>query len=407
MPSTGYVELRCRSAFSFLRGASLPEDLIERAAALGHDTLALSDRRRRLRSAALLHRRAAGRRARPGRRGDRRRGRGHSGAPGRGSHRLREPLPPAHRRSGRPSQGRRAGDLEQLEEHAAGLHCLAGGAEGPLARTAGDAGPPRSAAGLFPDRLAVDVHRHHERAGERLARRLADSPPRAACPSSPPTTCATPRPPAGRCSTSSPACAPRPRSTRPAAACSATPSAISRRPPRWRRCSATARRRRRHAPHRRALRVHARRPRLSLPRLPAAAGRDADRLPARAHRRRRARALGTITPRIRAPARRTSSRSSSKLDLAGYFLIVWDIVRFCRERGILCQGRGSAANSRGVLRARHHRRRSHRHGAALRALPLRGARRVARHRPRPAERRSARGGHPVRLPALRASAAPR
>ncbi|HUE31272.1 MAG TPA: error-prone DNA polymerase, partial [Verrucomicrobiae bacterium] len=32
-------------------------------------------------------------------------------------------------------------------------------------------------------------------------------------------------------------------------------------------------------------------------------------------------------------------------DLAGYFLIVWDIVRFCRERGILCQGRGSAANS--------------------------------------------------------------
>src|SRR6185503_377050 len=35
----------------------------------------------------------------------------------------------------------------------------------------------------------------------------------------------------------------------------------------------------------------------------------------------------------------------AKLDLAGYFLIVWDIVRFCRERGILCQGRGSAANS--------------------------------------------------------------
>src|SRR5207245_388159 len=34
-----------------------------------------------------------------------------------------------------------------------------------------------------------------------------------------------------------------------------------------------------------------------------------------------------------------------RLDLAGYFLIVWDIVRFCRERRILCQGRGSAANS--------------------------------------------------------------
>jgi len=34
-----------------------------------------------------------------------------------------------------------------------------------------------------------------------------------------------------------------------------------------------------------------------------------------------------------------------KLDLAGYFLIVWDLVRFCREQNILLQGRGSAANS--------------------------------------------------------------
>ena len=34
-----------------------------------------------------------------------------------------------------------------------------------------------------------------------------------------------------------------------------------------------------------------------------------------------------------------------KLDLAGYFLIVWDIIRFCREHNILGQGRGSAANS--------------------------------------------------------------
>ncbi len=34
-----------------------------------------------------------------------------------------------------------------------------------------------------------------------------------------------------------------------------------------------------------------------------------------------------------------------KLGLAGYFLIVWDIVEFCRREGILVQGRGSAANS--------------------------------------------------------------
>jgi error-prone DNA polymerase len=34
-----------------------------------------------------------------------------------------------------------------------------------------------------------------------------------------------------------------------------------------------------------------------------------------------------------------------RLDLAGYFLIVWDIVNFCRHHDILVQGRGSAANS--------------------------------------------------------------
>ena len=33
------------------------------------------------------------------------------------------------------------------------------------------------------------------------------------------------------------------------------------------------------------------------------------------------------------------------LHLEGYFLIVWDLVRFCREENILVQGRGSAANS--------------------------------------------------------------
>jgi error-prone DNA polymerase len=33
------------------------------------------------------------------------------------------------------------------------------------------------------------------------------------------------------------------------------------------------------------------------------------------------------------------------LEYGGYFLTMWEIVRFCREHGILCQGRGSAANS--------------------------------------------------------------
>ncbi len=34
-----------------------------------------------------------------------------------------------------------------------------------------------------------------------------------------------------------------------------------------------------------------------------------------------------------------------ELDYCGYFLTMWEIVRYCREQSILCQGRGSAANS--------------------------------------------------------------
>jgi error-prone DNA polymerase len=51
---------------------------------------------------------------------------------------------------------------------------------------------------------------------------------------------------------------------------------------------------------------------------------------------------------IRIRARRQIDRELAlieKLDLAGYFLIVWDIVDFCRSQNILVQGRGSAANS--------------------------------------------------------------
>jgi error-prone DNA polymerase len=35
----------------------------------------------------------------------------------------------------------------------------------------------------------------------------------------------------------------------------------------------------------------------------------------------------------------------ARLGFAGYFLIVWDLVQFCKSRDILIQGRGSAANS--------------------------------------------------------------
>jgi error-prone DNA polymerase len=41
---SAYTELRCRSAFSFLTGASQPEELVDRAAALDYPALALGDR---------------------------------------------------------------------------------------------------------------------------------------------------------------------------------------------------------------------------------------------------------------------------------------------------------------------------------------------------------------------------
>ncbi|MBZ5550486.1 MAG: error-prone DNA polymerase [Acidobacteriia bacterium] len=57
---------------------------------------------------------------------------------------------------------------------------------------------------------------------------------------------------------------------------------------------------------------------------------------------------GRASSELKNRARRQIERELGlieKLDLPGYFLIVWDLVRFCREQNILVQGRGSAANS--------------------------------------------------------------
>jgi error-prone DNA polymerase len=53
-------------------------------------------------------------------------------------------------------------------------------------------------------------------------------------------------------------------------------------------------------------------------------------------------------PGLHARAKLQSERELElieKLGFEGYFLIVWDIVRFCKDNNILIQGRGSAANS--------------------------------------------------------------
>ena len=68
-PTRMYIELHTSSAFSFLDGASLPEALVERAAALGYPAIGLLRSRRRLRRTAPSHCREACRPERDHRRG--------------------------------------------------------------------------------------------------------------------------------------------------------------------------------------------------------------------------------------------------------------------------------------------------------------------------------------------------
>ena len=96
----------------------------------------------------------------------------------------------------------------------------------------------------------------------------------------------------------------------------------------------------------------------------------------------------------------TSSTSSSTSGFPGYFLVVWDLVEFCRRNDIFCQGRGSAANSAvcyalGITKAD-----AVSLGLLFERFLSTRARRPARHRHRHRER-SPGGGDPVRLRAPR------
>ena len=127
----------------------------------------------------------------------------------------------------------------------------------------------------------------------------------------------------------------------------------------------------------------------------------------------------------RASPRRCASRSThelqliEQLDFPGYFLALWDIVRFARERGILCQGRGCAANSAvcyalqitaidpvrmGLLFERFlsmERKRAAGHRRRLRARAPRGGAPVRLREARPGPRRHGVRGHLLPRPARR------
>jgi len=348
-----FVELRCRSAFSFLEGASNPEDLVACAAELGHGTLSLADRDGvygipRFHAAAV----AAGLRSilgaslaigpRP--------------APLRDD-RAREPIrlgllvesPRGWRNLCRLltlaqadlPKGEARASWQQLEEHAAGLCALVDGDPGlearALDRTLGVFGRTRThvavarslergavraerrAAGLAEARRIPVVASGDVRHARPADRRLLDA-----------LTCLRHKTTLDRAGRLLPSNAERHLKT---------PAAVAERfadRPDWVR----------------ATRAVAERCGFGLthlgyrfPTFPVPSGQtQASLLRTLTLAGARERYGTPLPPRVRRQIERELALVA-RLELDGYFLIVWDIVRFARESGILAQGRGSAANS--------------------------------------------------------------
>jgi error-prone DNA polymerase len=343
-----YVELRCRTAFSFLEAASLPEDLVDRAAALGYDVIGVGDRdgvyaAPRTFTAA----RRAGLRALVGADVTIGEGRLYLLAAERTGYRNLCRLITTGKLRAPKGECRLA--MVDVAEHADGLIALVTGGETGLLGNAGDthaADMLRTLRGSFPhDRLYVEVQRHLDRDQERLTRRLlalADG-------------CGVPVVATNdvRHATA------RARAVLDVLTCVRQKTTLD-------------------EAGRRLLRNGERH--LKSPAEMAALFRDrpdaiantrriAERctftlanlgyrfpespLPSGETPIRHLRALvergacaryPAMTPRVRAQLDHELA-VIAKLDLAGYFLIVSEIVEFCRTRRILVQGRGSAANS--------------------------------------------------------------
>ncbi|MDL1950427.1 DNA polymerase III subunit alpha [Acidobacteria bacterium ACD] len=194
-----YAELRAASGFSFLEGASDPEDLVDQAVVLGLPAVALVDRNG-VYGAPRFHKaaRAAGLKALVGAeaivspQGTRQ--------PHRGPLGLVPPPPPPGTPPERPTllvasregyrnlcrlltagalgkpKGEAAVTWDEVAAHAEGLHVLTGGDEGPLARALSSGGLPAGRkllgrlAALFPGRLHVELQRHLLREEEHVNR---------------------------------------------------------------------------------------------------------------------------------------------------------------------------------------------------------------------------------------------
>jgi error-prone DNA polymerase len=361
-----YIELRARSAFSFLEGAAQPEDLVERAAELGYPAIALGDRDGVYGAPRFYHAAVnAGIRAIVGAEltleDD---SRLYVLVPDRAAYKnlcrlitaskLRVVNPPfegARRaRSPYPAKGESRVSLTDLERFGAGLICLAGGVYSPLSRmlTAGEDPRPlcdRLRAIFGAGNFYIDLQRHLDAGEERLNRKLAAVAEAARIPLVASNdvchsgaeralldvlSCIrmkTTLDGAGRALWAN-----NERYLKPPAEMAALfadlPDALFAAREVAERCAFTM------------ADLGYRFPDYPLP-----PGETPDSyLRTLTYAGARERWGGALGDRVRRQLEHELA-IIAKLNLAGYFLIVWDIVRFCRDHRILAQGRGSAANS--------------------------------------------------------------
>ena len=358
MTAPPYVELRCRSAFSFLEGASTPEDLAEIAGQLGHEALALSDRdgvygAPRFWKAA----RTSGLRPLVGAEVTISTERART-SPGRllllvesrtGYRNLCKLIT---RGRARAPKGKSVVTLDEVEQHARGLSCLAGGEWSLLTNALRSRDElealrlGRRLQGIFAGRLWIDLQRSADPRIERRTRRLCDlagmlrvpvvaaGDVRMARVEERPVldvlSCLARRTKldlAGRkivANSEQHLVTP----AEMAARFRSMPRAVAATLAVAERCEFTL------------ADLGYRFPEMPLPPGESLMGHLTSLTEAGARDR-----YGSPLPARVAAQLEHELAVIGKLELAGYFLIVWDIVRFCRERRILVQGRGSAANS--------------------------------------------------------------
>jgi error-prone DNA polymerase len=357
-PESTYVELHSRSAFSFLRGASFPEHLVETASELGIPAIALCDRNG-VYGAPRFYAKGQenGVRAIVGSELTMEDG---SVLPvlvesRTGYQNLCRLLTKGHLRS---PKGECAFRWEELHEHSNGLVALTGDEEGPVARSiaayeSGDATkitPEQTIQRLIsifgPDRLFVELQRHHLRGEERAIRAK----------------CAL----AGRfdlplLATGGVLYAKR--SGRPVQdmfTClrhhthlDAAGTLLARNSERYLKSAKEMHDLFRDIPLALENTVRlAERLQFSLenlgyefPRYPVAAGQTPEQeLREQTFAGARNRYGSVLAPEVKTQLERELALIE-KLGFCGYFLIVADIIKFCRETNVMAQGRGSAANS--------------------------------------------------------------